>query len=65
MPAPSRARKKFQPAHDVMFKKMIWMNVWYILIQRSFAMLTKESEEIIKNLKRKKSQLGYHGPNNL
>ena len=48
MPAPSRARKKFQPAHAVMFKKMIWMNVWYILIQRSFAMLTKESEEIMK-----------------
>ena len=48
MPAPSRARKKIQPAHDVMFKKMIWMNVWYILIQRSFAMLIEESEEIMK-----------------
>ena len=48
MPAPSRARKKFQPAHDVMFKKMIWMNVWYILIQRSFAMLIEGSEEIMK-----------------
>ena len=31
-----------------MFKKMIWMNVWYILIQRSFAMLIEESEEIMK-----------------
>ena len=37
--------KNFKRAHDLMIKKMIWMNAWYILIQRSFAMLIEESEE--------------------
>ena len=45
VPAQAEQEKNFKRAYDLMIKKMIWMNAWYILIQRSFAMLIEESEE--------------------